>query len=157
MNRTKLITGMIVLVFMAASVLLTGCMTPRAVKIEAQSEAPAEIWEALNSIDLEPGLYFFSGEFLGDGHLYFAVCGDERFKNNYDVEITSLEHLDGNVDNGKVLDGSFLIDLEERSSSSVPDYSTDQKYPFILFKLKMQTAYDDLLISQQDQEMAFNY
>ena len=157
MNRKKLITCMIVLVLMATSVLMTGCMAPQAIKIEDQSEAPVEIWEALNSIDLEPGLYYFSGEFLSDGHLYFAVCGDEEFKNNYDVEITSLEHLDGNVDNGKVLDGKFLIDLEELSSASVPDYSTDLKYPFILFKLKMQTAYDDLLISQQDQEMAFNY
>ncbi len=104
-------------------------------KITNTSKVPAVIQEVLAETELERGAYFFSSNFT-DKDAYLIVCGGEEFKKGYDVDINSHKYHCLAVDGDKkTMYGTYELDITENSSSLPYEYSSESRFPFVVFKI----------------------
>lgn len=125
MNKNLIYLSVVILIVVLTGIFFNNHVSYK--KIITESEIPQSVLEKLNETDLERGVYVFTGNFV-DGYAYLAFCGGEDYPNNYDVTIKKLSKKTD-------LRTHYNVSIEESSEPKV-DYSSDFKYPIVIYRVK---------------------
>src|SRR6056297_2319541 len=58
-------------------------------QITDENNLPEKIVENIKQIEFERGFWEFGGDFYKTEDIYFVICGGEKYKDGYDVEIVN--------------------------------------------------------------------
>jgi len=118
-------------------------------QITDENDLPEKIVENIKQIEFKRGFWEFGGDFYGTEDIYFVICGGERYKDGYDVEIVDTRLYIN--DSRRTLKGKIIkwarytpviVEKESRQKSILEDI-TD--YPVVVFKIETRFGEDDTL------------
>ncbi len=118
-------------------------------QITDENDLPEKVAENIKQIEFKRGFWEFGGDFYGTEDIYFVICGGERYKDGYDVEIVDTRLYIN--DSRRTLKGEVIkwarytpviIEKESRQKSILEDVT---EYPIVVFKIETRFGKDDTL------------
>lgn len=118
-------------------------------KITDENYLPEKILENMKQIEFKRGFWEFGGDFYETEDIYFVICGGEKYKDGYDVEIvdTRLYVNDSRrTPKWEAIEWARytpIIIEKEIGHKSILNGITD--YPIVVFRIETRFGENDIL------------